>query len=558
MIGVIADRVNVAKQVNQQQLVGSEQAVNEYIKAMLAYLPEGQVILFVDPKQKEEWELDLSRLGYSYNRNCLSHSILPLDAVTSRVKLENISVFHTPKSFGEYRKLDYIRQVFSTRIFPITSLVHGLSYHIVQQEMYNALLAPNVLDCDSVICTSVAARDAFCNRLMRIASQINSKAADKNAAKVRTDIIPLGVDVDIFRPRDKGDARRLLGLPEDPVIVLYFGRICTTGKMDPLPVLVAFERLFEKYNKDVYLVIAGNCTSEANSHIERTLETLSCSGQVEVRHQPSLVEGPLYYAAADIFVSPIDTLSESFGIAPLEAQAAALPAIVSAWSAYTENIIHGETGFHIPTYWDDCNDCTDALAPVVPWEQHHSIIHQSVAVDIEALSFYLDLLVSNEDLRHSMGMAGRKHVLEKFTWNSVMRQCEALWGELQHIANTIPTPQQEMPHIDTTKSYKDFHHFVSHPLKDDDLIEVTSRGHAAMRDGVTLKPISSLEPVLKLELISKILHFFVIASIMKRSLSYKEIIEKVMLQFDLPRQVICYHLLWLTKYGYLRILGMDY
>ena len=40
---------------------------------------------------------------------------------------------------------------------------------------------------------------------------------------LRLDLIPLGVDADLYRPRNKRDVRSLLGLPQEKTLLLCFG-----------------------------------------------------------------------------------------------------------------------------------------------------------------------------------------------------------------------------------------------------------------------------------------------------------------------------------------------
>ena len=42
------------------------------------------------------------------------------------------------------------------------------------------------------------------------------------------------------------------------------------------------------------------------------------------------------WSAADIFVSLVDNIQETFGLAPLEAMAAGLPTVVSDWDGFRD------------------------------------------------------------------------------------------------------------------------------------------------------------------------------------------------------------------------------
>ena len=57
------------------------------------------------------------------------------------------------------------------------------------------------------------------------------------------------------------------------------------------------------------------------------------------------------FAACDTFVSPVDSIHETFGIAVLEAMAHARPVIATTWSGYPDLVVDGETGFLLKTRW---------------------------------------------------------------------------------------------------------------------------------------------------------------------------------------------------------------
>src|SRR6202012_4988597 len=54
------------------------------------------------------------------------------------------------------------------------------------------------------------------------------------------------------------------------------------------------------------------------------------------------------WAGADVFVSLVDNIQETFGITPVEAMAAGLPVVVSDWDGYRCTVRDGEDGFLIP------------------------------------------------------------------------------------------------------------------------------------------------------------------------------------------------------------------
>src|SRR4029077_15034949 len=56
------------------------------------------------------------------------------------------------------------------------------------------------------------------------------------------------------------------------------------------------------------------------------------------------------WAGADLFISLADSIQETFGITPLEAMAAGLPALVSDWDGYKDTVRDGLDGLRIRTW----------------------------------------------------------------------------------------------------------------------------------------------------------------------------------------------------------------
>jgi len=127
---------------------------------------------------------------------------------------------------------------------------------------------------------------------------------------LRGQLLPIPVDTDRFRPRDRGVAREVLGLPRDGPIGLFVGRLDRTKGFDVLLEVAA--RM-----PDVrFLVAGGHGAPQAN------VEYLG-----RVPHDAM----PMWYAASDFFFLP--SRYEGFGLALLEALSCDVPAIVSesAW-----------------------------------------------------------------------------------------------------------------------------------------------------------------------------------------------------------------------------------
>jgi D-inositol-3-phosphate glycosyltransferase len=351
----------------------------------------------------------------------------------------------------------HIRKAFAQRTYPVTFTVHCQSPQPFLHQYYLPLLIDDLQPYDSFICTSRAAK-AACERLLANVKEDFDRAHGTNLAyRGRIDVLPLGVDTDRYAPGDKAALRAQLGIAADEIVLLWHGRLSAADKADLLPLLRVFKSLVRKNpTLPLRLYIAGCEIREFpfSPAIEGMIAELELTSHVTLRVGFPPAQSPSLYAAADVFVSPIDNAQETFGLTPLEAMAAGLPQVVSDWDGYRDTVAHGETGFLVPTSWIECDeDLTRAamLPSSAPIDVGYPsfVLGQSVVIDLDAYERHLQALVENADLRGRMSAASRQRAVQVFGWPSVIRRYEALWSELAAIARRTPLP----PLADRNRSY---------------------------------------------------------------------------------------------------------
>lgn len=216
------------------------------------------------------------------------------------------------------------------------------------------------------------------------------------AAKIN--VVPAGVDLELFQPMDRQAAREVLGIREERII-LYVGRIEPLKGIDILLRAVA---LLEHTEDTRVLIVGGNPGNDAE--LDR-LNALAV--QLNIQHMVTFTgavrhtELPKYYGAADTFVLP--SHSESFGLAALEAMASARPVIVSRVGGLKTFIDSGKTGY------------------LVPWRCP------------EAFAQRLDMVLTNPALKDAMGQAARTKALN-MGWANVADRTLDFYSGLTHDA----------------------------------------------------------------------------------------------------------------------------
>jgi D-inositol-3-phosphate glycosyltransferase len=209
-------------------------------------------------------------------------------------------------------------------------------------------------------------------------------------------VIPLGVDMDRFRPAVKADARRRLGLGDERII-LFVGRLEPLKGVD---ILIGAASMLDSDVDCSVLIVGGDETSSAQvEQLKGLARALGVGERVAFAGAVDHEMLPLYYNAADVCVVP--SHYESFGLVAIEAMASGVPVVASRVGGLTGTVKDGETGYLIP--W---------LCP-------------------EPFAERIELLLDNEPLRVSLGEAAREAV-SRYRWEnvagSVLEVYEALTG----------------------------------------------------------------------------------------------------------------------------------
>ncbi len=211
----------------------------------------------------------------------------------------------------------------------------------------------------------------------------------------RVHIVPCGVDLDLFVPADKDEARRRLRLSDGERIILFVGRIEPLKGIDVL--IGAAAQLHEDENFRV-LIVGGDSRADAEvAQLKALAERLGVDHHISFVGAVEHDELPLYYNAADVCVVP--SYYESFGMVAIESMACGTPVVASRVGGLASTISDGETGYLIS--WR----CPEPFAE------------------------RLELLLDNDELRASFGRAAREAV-ERFRWANVADAVGALYDKL--------------------------------------------------------------------------------------------------------------------------------
>jgi glycosyltransferase involved in cell wall biosynthesis len=208
-------------------------------------------------------------------------------------------------------------------------------------------------------------------------------------------LIPNPIDLDFWRPMDRGEARQALGVPLHSRIVIYHGRIAMWQKgLDVL--LDAWEEVrAHRIGGNATLLVIGS--GHDHSKFRERLDRIEWSGVQWVdRHEHDQAAMRRYLSAADLYVLP--SRSEGFPVAPLEAMACGLPIIGTDIPAMLDILKHGKVSGGLVVRREDPRDLADAISR----------------------------LLANPDLCFDLGRNARRNVEENYSIQRVGRYLDQM------------------------------------------------------------------------------------------------------------------------------------
>ncbi|HTI67683.1 MAG TPA: glycosyltransferase family 4 protein [Caulobacteraceae bacterium] len=378
------------------------------------------------------------------------------------------------RGHADLKELAWLRRrSVGDRGYSLMGLVHTLAPPAMRNDLAQCAVAP-VQPWDALICTSPAVQQMLGRMFDEWTDYLAERCGGTAPPRPHLPLVPLGVDQAALealadRPDARASLRAELGVGEDEALVIWVGRLSFFEKAFPQPMFRAVEEAARTAGKRIHFALAGWFPGGDQDRARYQAAAAAYAPTTPV-HFLDGNDRPLLgrlWAAADIFLSLVDNIQETFGITPVEAMAAGLPIVASDWDGYRYTVRDGIEGFLIPTLGGPAGLLGRALGSrhTLLIESYQSFVGaaaQHTAVDVGRAAAALADLVASPELRRRMGEAGRARVRSAFDWPVVVEQYKVLADELTAIRLAAADPVTRHP-TDPVKGdpFRDFAGFAT-------------------------------------------------------------------------------------------------
>jgi glycosyltransferase involved in cell wall biosynthesis len=444
------------------------------------------------------------------------------------------------------------------RAYSLVGLIHTIAPPAMRQIIAMTQVAP-MHGWDALICTSPSVRASLEALFEGWGEHLAARTGGRPPPRPQLPAIPLGVDGAGFasradRPDARVRARSALGVGDDEALVLWVGRLSYYEKAFPQPMLQAVQRAQAATGRRVTFALAGWFPAEADrGYFEEAARVHAPDVQVRFvdgNDREGLAD---LWAGADIFLSLVDNIQETFGITPIEAMAAGLPVVVSDWDGYRSTVRDGVEGMLIPTLGGPAGGGLGArmverhTIEGSAYQVYVGAVAQHTAVHIGRAAEALAALIASPDLRRRMGAAGRARVAAAFDWPVVARQIRSMIEGLATVRSQAPDPPAR-PAADPVRGdpFLDFAGFASEVVTLDTWLAPAPGMDAEAVRAMSARALDAAFPAMRAPPEACARAFDWIAA--RGGASVREVLEAVPVG---ERRALELGLAWMAKYGFL-------
>jgi glycosyltransferase involved in cell wall biosynthesis len=225
-------------------------------------------------------------------------------------------------------------------------------------------------------------------RVVAVSRPLADAAAELGVSRDRIDIVPNGIDRAVFHPRDRAEARHVLGLAQDGPIVLYVGHV--TEAKGALDLVRAFAAAGAALRGTRLVIVGDGAGMEACTALCQELGVDACLVGAEPHERV-----PLWLAACDVLALP--SWNEGTPNVVLEALACGRRVVATSVGGIPDVVTNESQGVLVPprdiaalaralsvvatTPYD--SEAVARLAPSPSWDESAKLLHASLLRALE-------------------------------------------------------------------------------------------------------------------------------------------------------------------------------
>lgn len=395
--------------------------------------------------------------------------------------------------------------------YSLVGVIHTIAPPVVREQIGSAAIAPTY-DWDALVCTSPAVQQAMNTMFDVWAEHLSTRLGAVRAPRPQFPLIPLAVNTELLASQAanlqaRKTLRQRLGIDDEDIVALWVGRLSYYEKAFPQSMFQAMSLAAQRSKKKLHFCLVGwfpGGDSEMEAY-KQAAELLSPDLNVIVLdgNDPQLVAQS--WASADLFLSLVDNIQETFGLTPVEAMASGLPVVVSDWDGYRYTVRDGLDGFLVPTLGSPGGALGEQLAnlhsmELETYQSYVGAVAQHTAVHVQQAAAAIARLADDDDLRCSMGAAAQQRAQTKFAWPEVVRKYNELFAELasrREIHNPFAEAGEPRVHPHRGEPFADFRHFATDVLHGEQILFLADGVAAADLEGRLEVMLNRLYPGLR-------------------------------------------------------------
>jgi len=409
--------------IARNDLKGRHSAGESFLTAFLEQAEEGDIYALSSQEHFKEFAEVVQAI-----RPKLAPQRVDRDGV-ARLRQQGVLHLNHPQIAQEAK----IRSFLGDDAYALCGLTFTISSQRVLDEFASIPALP-VRPWDALICISEPVHAAVTTILEHAEQDLRERLGATRFTRPMLPVIPLGTHAERFRRTEDGRRRwrTKLGLADETIAVLFFGRLSFHAKASPLQLAQAVELAAKRGRRRYAVIWCGRFAGDLQRRAFLNTAT-AMAPSVDFHH----VDGgdkdvAAVWSAADIFCSLSDNVQESFGLTVIEGMAAELPVVVSNWDGYREAVRHGENGILVDSYFPQVSLAETAyrhFAGADNYDQFVGGLSQFSMIDLQQAAEWFVRLGGDESLRRKIGAAAKRTIEEKYDWRAVLPRYRDLWRE---------------------------------------------------------------------------------------------------------------------------------